>query len=138
MHSANRRAGQPRPPIAMFGRRLDRAAPPRYLLPLLRPEPLLRLPLLLRLERPFEPPLRFEPELRPELRLLLPLELPPLRLRLPEPPRPEDDSFFSLPGQSMFTQMRHGPRAVSTTTMGAPQCSQTSPVAVSLPRAGSG
>lgn len=46
--------------------------------------------------------------------------------------------FFSLPGQSMFTQMRHGPRAVSTTTTGAPQCSHTSPVAESLPRAGSG
>ena len=46
--------------------------------------------------------------------------------------------FFSLPGQSMFTQMRHGPRAVSTTTTGAPQCSHTSPVADSLPRAGSG
>ena len=26
--------------------------------------------------------------------------------------------FFSLVGQSMFTQMRHGPRAVLTTTMG--------------------
>ena len=52
-------------------------------------------------------------------------------------PRPRA-GFFSLPGQSMFTQMRHGPRAVWTTTIGAPQCSQTSPVASSLPRAGSG
>ena len=28
--------------------------------------------------------------------------------------------FFSLVGQSMLTQIRHGPRAVLATTMGAP------------------
>ena len=46
--------------------------------------------------------------------------------------------FYSLVGQSMLTQMRHGPRAVLTTTMGAPHSGQVSPVASSLPRAGSG
>ena len=46
--------------------------------------------------------------------------------------------FFSLVGQSMLTQIRHGPRAVLTTTMGAPHSGQVSPVASSLPRAGSG
>lgn len=85
---------------------------------------------------------RPEPEPRPEPPLLDELPEREEELRRDEPPlrEPElrEDSFFSLPGQSMFTQSRHGPRAVSTTTMGAPQCSQTSPVAVSLPRAGSG
>lgn len=52
--------------------------------------------------------------------------------------RPRDVVFFSLLGHSIFTQMRHGPRAVSTTTMGAPHSGQVSPVARSLPRAGSG
>ena len=56
----------------------------------------------------------------------------------PAAPRPRDVVFFSLLGHSMFTQMRHGPRAVSTTTMGAPHSGQVSPVACSLPRAGSG
>lgn len=46
--------------------------------------------------------------------------------------------FFSLVGQSMLTQIRHVPRAVLTTTMGAPHSGQVSPVASSLPRAGSG
>ena len=46
--------------------------------------------------------------------------------------------FFSLLGQSMFTQMRQGPRAVLTTTIGAPHSGQVSPVASSLPRAGKG
>ena len=56
----------------------------------------------------------------------------------PAAPRPRDVVFFSLLGHSIFTQMRHGPRAVSTTTMGAPHSGQVSPVACSLPRAGSG
>ena len=47
-------------------------------------------------------------------------------------------SFFFLPGQSMFTQMRHGPRCVTTSTMGAPHSGHTSPVACSSPRWGSG
>ena len=56
----------------------------------------------------------------------------------PAAPRPRDVVFFSLLGHSIFTQMRHGPRAVSTTTMGAPHSGQVSPVACSLPRAGNG
>ena len=56
----------------------------------------------------------------------------------PAAARPRDVVFFSLLGHSMLTQMRHGPRAVSTTTMGAPHSGQVSPVACSLPRAGSG
>ena len=47
-------------------------------------------------------------------------------------------SSCSLPGQSKFGQSFHGPRAVVTITSGAPQCSQTSSVAVSLPYWGSG
>ena len=39
--------------------------------------------------------------------------------------------FFSLVGQSMLTQIRHGPRAVLTTTMGAPHSGQVSPDASS-------
>ncbi len=38
----------------------------------------------------------------------------------------------------MFGQSFHGPRAVVTTTIGAPQSGQVSPVASSFPRAGSG
>ena len=34
--------------------------------------------------------------------------------------------FFSLVGQSMFTQLRRGPRAVLTTPMGAPPSAQVS------------
>ena len=45
---------------------------------------------------------------------------------------------FSRPGQSMLGQSFQGPRAVSTTTIGAPQSGHSSPVAESLPRAGSG
>ena len=45
---------------------------------------------------------------------------------------------FSRLGQFMFTQMRHGPRAVETMTLGAPHSSHTSPVAVMSPRWGSG
>ena len=52
--------------------------------------------------------------------------------------RPRDVVFFYMLGPSILTQMRHGPRAVSTTTMGAPHSGQVSPVACSLPRAGSG
>ena len=53
-------------------------------------------------------------------------------------PRAAFASFFFLPGQSMFTQMRHGPRCVTTSTMGAPHSGHTSPVACSSPRWGSG
>ena len=56
----------------------------------------------------------------------------------PAAPRPRDVGFFYFLGHSLFTQMRHGPRAVSTTTMGAPHSGQVSPVACSLPRAGNG
>ena len=59
---------------------------------------------------------------------------PPARL----PPRRGDAAFFSRPGQSMLGQSFQGPRAVVTTTMGAPQSGQASPVASSAPRAGSG
>ena len=52
-------------------------------------------------------------------------------------PRPAA-AFFSLPGQSMLGQSFHGPRAVVTMTMGAPQSGHSSPVASSLPRWGSG
>ena len=47
-------------------------------------------------------------------------------------------SARAFPGQSMFTQMRQGPRVVVTCTMGAPQSGHTSPVAASSPRWGSG
>ena len=53
-------------------------------------------------------------------------------------PRPRAGVLRSLVGQSMFTHFFHGPRAVSTTIMGAPHSGQVSSVAVSLPRAGSG
>ena len=57
---------------------------------------------------------------------------------VPRPrPRPAA-AFFSLPGQSMLGQSFHGPRAVVTMTMGAPQSGHSSPVASSLPRWGSG
>lgn len=45
---------------------------------------------------------------------------------------------ISLPGQLKFGHSFHGPRAVVTMTMGAPQCSQTSSVAVMAPYYGSG
>ena len=45
---------------------------------------------------------------------------------------------FSRLGPFMFTQMRHGPRAVETMTSGAPHSSHTSPVAVISPRWGNG
>ena len=49
--------------------------------------------------------------------------------RAPRAPRAPAAAFFSLLGQSMFTQMRHGPRCVTTSTMGAPHSGQVSPVA---------
>lgn len=53
-------------------------------------------------------------------------------------PRLGAAAFFSRPGHSMLGQSFQGPRAVVTTTSGAPQSGQVSPVASSLPRAGSG
>ena len=44
----------------------------------------------------------------------------------------------SLPEQLKFGHSFHGPRAVVTMTMGAPQSGQVSSVAVSLPYCGSG
>ena len=56
---------------------------------------------------------------------------PPLRA-------PDAFAFSSLPGQPKLGQSFQGPRAVVTTTRGAPQSGQTSSVAVSFPVAGSG
>jgi hypothetical protein len=47
-------------------------------------------------------------------------------------------SSSSLPGQSKLGQSFQGPRAVFTTTMGAPQCSHTSSVGMMSPYWGSG
>ena len=54
------------------------------------------------------------------------------------PLAPFSSSFCSLPGQSKLGHSFHGPRAVVTITIGAPQCSHTSSVAVSAPYWGSG
>lgn len=53
---------------------------------------------------------------------------------LPAPRAPRAALAFSLEGQSMLTQMRHGPRWVTTSTMGAPHSGQVSPRACSSPR----